>query len=116
LIAPKITGMFIILPYFVIVFMIWKNTELIAYMLLMYICIVILLDSVLYITPLRYKMLILICVILFTYIIPEFAHYYFDEPTYLYNRISRESTSSTAVYELILHVFNIVPYCFINVL
>jgi len=55
--------------------------------------------------------LTLISIIILTYIIPELAHIYFKEQTYLYNRLYREQNIFMVTIQLIKHCINLVPYC-----
>ena len=59
------------------------------------------------------KNIITIIVLIITFLIPEFSHYYFQEPTYLYNRIEREHGFKKIV-QIIKHEINLVPYCMTN--
>jgi len=56
----------------------------------------------------------LIVIILITYIIPELAHIYFKEKTYLYNRLNREQNIFMIIIQLIKHSINLVPYCILS--
>jgi len=56
----------------------------------------------------------LIVVILITYIIPELAHIYFEEQTYLYNRLNKEQNIFMIIIQLIKHSINLVPYCILS--
>jgi hypothetical protein len=55
-----------------------------------------------------------IVIILITYIIPELAHIYFKEKTYLYNRLNREQNIFMIIIQLIKHSINLVPYCILS--
>ena len=59
------------------------------------------------------KYIITFIVLIITFLIPEFSHYYFQEPTYLYNRIEKENGFQKLV-QLLKHEINLVPYCLSN--
>jgi len=59
------------------------------------------------------KYIITFIVLIITFLIPEFSHYYFQEPTYLYNRIEREN-GFQKIKQIIKHEINLVPYCMSN--
>jgi hypothetical protein len=59
------------------------------------------------------KNIITITVVIITFLIPEFSHYYFQEPTYLYNRIEREQ-GFQKIKQIVKHEINLVPYCMSN--
>ena len=111
----KTASIFLMIPYFLFILLMWRSIPLILYMISMYICLCLVVAIIVLQTPEQYKVPLLIVIIILTYIFPELSHIYFNEPTYLYNRIYRENNLFTALYELITHAFNIVPFCLINV-
>jgi uncharacterized membrane protein len=58
--------------------------------------------------------IILIIIIILTYIIPELSHIYFNEKTYLYNRLNKEKNIFMAIIQIINHCINLVPYCMLS--
>ena len=85
----------------------------ISYNITIFINIVIILGSIFflfYYFKIHSKPLLFIIVII-TYIIPEISHIYFNEKTYLYNRLHKEKGFVNGIIQLIKHCINLVPYC-----
>ena len=49
--------------------------------------------------------------IIVTYIIAELSHIFFDERTYLYERLHEEKSLFNQISQLIVHTISILPYC-----
>jgi hypothetical protein len=107
-IFPKNIRYILIILYVVIILIIYKNLALILKIIIIIITIYI----IFYYLNITSKITLLI-IILITYMLPELSHIYFNEKTYLYNRLYRETSIFNAIIQLLKHMINLVPYCFV---
>ena len=52
-------------------------------------------------------------IIILSYVIPELSHIYFNEKTYLYERLDKEQSLINKIVHLLVHSIYLIPYCFL---